>query len=212
MGRAEHTFGRNDTHCTPPDVFEPVLEALRLTEFGLDPFGNPFSVVPTKSMIMLEAAEVKNAHGHIDAIDYAELVRWRQDGNLVPSWSDDPLQPLTATVTWGDAYDYNWSGLGAVFCNGPTSLCKPWAEKVHGEEGGDENISLWPVRTGAKWWQKFVAPSDCICFWEGRVTFLGSRDQAPWHNALSYVGPRGDLFYEGMKKYGWCVRNKRDWS
>jgi hypothetical protein len=73
-------------------------------------------------------------------------------------------------------------------------------------------VSLWPVRTGAHWWQDFVAPADVVMFYRGRITFKGSTHQAPWHNALSYIGPRGDLFAEGMKKYGWTVRNQRDWS
>ena len=72
-------------------------------------------------------------------------------------------------------------------------------------------MSLWPVRTGAHWWQDYVAPSDAILFWRGRMKFIGSIHQAPWHNALSYIGPRADLFVEGMRKYGWVVRNRREW-
>ncbi len=53
MGRAENTFGKQDTHCTPPEVFEPILEALHIDAFGLDPFGNPNSDVPAKQVIML---------------------------------------------------------------------------------------------------------------------------------------------------------------
>lgn len=112
---------------------------------------------------------------------------------------------------FGDAYDFDWSGRGLVFCNGPTSDCARWAHKMHSEEGGDENVSLWPVRTGSNWWQQWVAPSDAILFWRGRVKFAGAEHHAPWHSALSYVGPRGDLFVEGMRQHGWVVRNRRQW-
>lgn len=190
MGRSEHTFGKNDTHCTPPAVFEPVLEALRIGTFGLDPFGNPASIVPAKNVIFLPAY-------------------W---STLWAAPDAETSETDTTTYYQGDAYDFDWSGLGAVFCNGPTSRCGPWAKKAHGDEGGDENVSLWPVRTGAVWWQTYVAPSDVILFWAGRVTFVGAAYQAPWHSAVAYTGPRGDLFAEGMKKYGWVIRNKRDWS
>ncbi len=212
MGRAEHTFGRNDVHCTPPDVFEPVLESLGIKRFGLDPFGNPFSIVPADNIIMLRQAQVKDAHGRVQIVNYEELVDWRNKGKLTPTWSDSPLDPFDCDITWGNAYDFDWSGMGVVFCNGPTSACAQWAEYAHGEKGGDENVGLWPVRTGANWWQDFVAPSDAISFKRGRVTFLGSIDQAPWHNALSYIGPEGDRFVAGMRSWGWCVRHARDWS
>lgn len=192
MGRAENTFGSNDTHCTPPEVYEPILKALRIDAFGLDPFGNPGSAVPAKTVILLP--------------DYrGQWCSFCQDAVDVETCS------CHETVCWGNAYNFDWSGLGAVWCNGPTSACAPWAQKMHGDTGGDENVSLWPVRTGAKWWQKWVAPSDAILFWEGRIKFVGSEHQAPWHSAISYVGPRADLFVEGMKSYGWIVRNKRKW-
>jgi hypothetical protein len=195
MGRSEHTFGKNDTHCTPPEVFEPVLEALRLDRFGFDPFGNPNSDLPTERRVLLP--------------DY---MPFDDELDELKGWAFDPDDPADGETFYGDAYDFDWSGMGAVFCNGPTSKCGRWAEKTHGEDGGDEVVNLWPVRTGALWWQRFVAPSDVILFWRGRVTYKGSKDQAPWHNALAYIGPRGDLFYEGMKKYGWAVRNRRKWT
>ena len=52
-GRSEHTFGENDLWCTPPEVFEPILDVLELDSFGLDPFGNPLSIVPAKEIVML---------------------------------------------------------------------------------------------------------------------------------------------------------------
>jgi hypothetical protein len=195
VGRAENTFGKQDTHCTPPEVYEPILEALRIDRFGLDPFGNPHSTVPAREMILLPEHELLPGTVSFDTPNKCDIIH----------------KPTGALVLTGSAYDFDWSGRGAVFCNGPTSDCKPWAEQAYGDKGGDENVSLWPVRTGAHWWQDFVAPSDAITFYRGRITFKGSPHQAPWHNALSYIGPRGDLFVEGMKKYGWTVRNRRDW-
>jgi hypothetical protein len=190
VGRSEHTFGTNDTHCTPAAVYEPVLEALRIDRFGLDPFGNPASPVPADTVILLP--------------DY-----W---STLWAAEEDDASETATTLYLKGDAYAFDWGDQGAVFCNGPTSACAPWAEKMAGDEGGDENVSLWPVRTRTNWWQKWVAPSDAILFWRGGIKFVGSPWQAPWSSALSYVGPRADLFAEGMAKYGWIVRNPRDWD
>lgn len=192
MGRAENTFSTNDTHCTPPEVYEPILKALRIDAFGFDPFGNPGSVVPAKEVVWLPAY-------------------WSGSGDAATTTLITARGEEKQRILRGDAYDFDWSGRGAVWCNGPTSDCAPWAKKMHGDEGGDENVSLWPVRTGAKWWQRWVAPSDAILFWEGRVKFVGQEHQAPWHSAISYVGPRADLFVEGMKSYGWIVRNRREW-
>ena len=178
MGRGENEFGTNDEWCTPPEVYEPVLKALRIDRFGIDPFGHPRSTVPAEHRIFLPQYGLR-----------------AQENDFV-----------------GDAFDFDWSGFGPAFCNGPFSNCPPWAEQVYGERGGDENVSLWPARTSAVWWQRWVAPSDAILFWAGRMKFVGARHTAPFHCALSYVGPRADLFAEGVRHLGWVVRNDRDWS
>jgi hypothetical protein len=171
-------MGTNDEWRTPPEVFDPVLKALGIKAFGLDPFGHPKSLLPRERQILLPQYGLRA--GPNDIV--------------------------------GNAFDYDWSGHGTVFVNGPFSNCTPVAEQMHGEKGGDEVVCLWPARTGAIWWQNWVTPSDGILFWRGRIRFVGAEHIAPFHCALSYVGPRAELFVEGMREYGWMVRNRRDWS
>lgn len=154
-----------------------------LGPIGLDPFGHPASNVPAATKICLPKYQGP----------------W--------PWRDNP-----ATVIWGDAYEHDWSGHGLVFCNGPYSDVGPWAHQMWSERGGDEVVGLLPVRTGSVWWQTWTADSDVVLFLRGRVHFDNYPHQAPFHSALSYVGPRGDRFVERLKYLGWCVRNRRDWT
>jgi hypothetical protein len=232
MGRSEHTFGENDLWCTPPEVFEPVLKALQLDHFGLDPFGNPLSIVPAKEIVLLPeytrdvlalVVDVLKANHNFKDPDGTKIaalqdsVRERYDEFLAMT------KRLDSTVYWGDAYvphterngrawTADWSGRGAVFCNGPTSDCGRWAEKAASETGGDENVGLWPARTGANYFRDYIATCDALLWWNGRVKFRGAKDPAPWHSVISYIGPRADQFLDGMEEYGWSSRNVRDWG
>ena len=186
MGKLENTFSTNDAVCTPAAVYEPIIAALG--PIGLDPFSNPSSTVPATLRIMLP--------------QYAA-------NRVAPGlWGFDPHG---GSILWGSAYDHDWSGHGLVFANGPYSDCAMWAHQLWSPRGGDEAVGLFPVRTGADWWQRWVAHSDAILFWRGRIHFVGHPHQAPFHSALSYIGPRADLFVEGMQHLGWCVRNPRAW-
>lgn len=153
-----------------------------LGPIGLDPFGHPASKVPAKMTIMLE--------------QYALL---------------KSTDPRGGSILWGSAYDYDWCGRGLVFCNGPYSDVAPWAHQMWSERGGDEVVGLLPVRTSSDWWQRWTTESDVVLFLNARVHFDNYPHQAPFHSALSYVGPRGDHFVRKLRHLGWPVRNPREW-
>ena len=98
----------------------------------------------------------------------------------------------------------DWDNHGLVFANGPFSDVAPWAYK--GATQGDEVVLLVPVRTGANWWQRHIAPADVILFWKGRLKFVGAKDQAPFHCALVYWGARPEKFLEAFPGH-WYVTN-----
>jgi len=187
MGKSEHTFSTNDEICTPAQVYEPLIACLG--PIGLDPFSNPASKVPATTRVLLPQYAVDRVAPEV--------------------WGFDPHD---GSVLWGDAYELDWGGRGFVFCNGPYSDVRRWAYHMWSEQGGDEVVGLLPVRTGSVWWQTYTARSDAILFWKGRVHFDNYPHQAPFHSALSYVGPRADHFVAGMQHLGWCVRNPRDWK
>lgn len=98
----------------------------------------------------------------------------------------------------------SWDNHGLVYVNPPFSNVAPWAEKAAKE--GDEVILLVPCRTGAVWWQTWVAPADVILFWKGRLTFVGAKNTAPFHCALVYWGTRPELLLKAFPGH-WYVRN-----
>jgi len=200
VGKSEHTFSTNDAICTPAHIYEPIIEALG--PIGLDPFGNPASKVPATERILLRQYKPEAVAPEV----------WQPTGaGLRVRIEASCFDPHGAGVVYGSAYDFDWCGHGLVFCNGPYSDVAPWAHQMWSERGGDEVVGLVPVRTGARWWQQWTAHSDAILFLRGRVHFDNYPHQAPFHSALSYVGPRGDLFVERLKHLGWCVRNRREW-
>lgn len=231
MGRSEHTFGENDLWCTPEDVFGPILDALKLDSFGLDPFGNPLGVVPAKEIVLLPTYVspileiVTNtfiANGWSPTpesrVELEESVRERYVEFLAMT------KRIDSRIYYADAYvpsiephsrrewTADWSGRGTVFCNGPTSECDLWAEKMASATGGDENVSLWPARTGARYFRRYIVPCNVVLFWEGRIKFRGAKHHAPWHNCISFRTSdpsRAEMFWRGMRKYGWQMINRR---
>lgn len=176
MGKNENEHSGNDTWGTPPEVLEPIYE--HLGPIGLDPFGHPQSLVRADNYFMLQR--------------YSPFA---------------PPNAKACRIFYG-AEDHllakSWDGYGLVFANGPFSDVAPWAWK--GARQGDEVILLVPVRTGATWWQRDIAPADVILFWKGRLKFVGAKYTAPFHCALVYWGERRDLFLVAFPGH-WYVTN-----
>lgn len=115
---------------------------------------------------------------------------------------------VRAAVEWTEADDglaRDWRGYGLVFVNPPYGrLIAPWTAKLRVEGArGVEAIALLPARTDTRWWQEDVATADAICFWRGRLTFLGAPDPAPFPSAIAYWGPRPAAFRRAFSGWGW---------
>jgi hypothetical protein len=64
-----------------------------------------------------------------------------------------------------------------------------WVEKLCSEhEAGrvTEAIALLPSRTDTQWWKRLR--EHPVCFVQGRLTFVGSQDPAPFPSAVFYLG------------------------
>jgi hypothetical protein len=101
-----------------------------------------------------------------------------------------------------------WGGHGLVFINPPYGReLVPWAKKIAAEgAAGVEAIALVPARTDTAWWHDHIATADAICFWRGRLTFLGAEAGAPFPSALAYFGERAKRFATVFGPRGWVVR------
>lgn len=107
-----------------------------------------------------------------------------------------------------DGLEFSWDGWGRVFLNPPYGRTEGglerWTRKASQE--GDEVFSLLPVRTSGRAWQRWVFPCDAICWWEGRITHVGSSDPAPFHQAVTYWGPDPARFERAFEHAGRVTR------
>jgi site-specific DNA-methyltransferase (adenine-specific) len=124
-----------------------------------------------------------------------------------------PSNPVGAT-TWiydGDGFDglaVTWCGFGLVYANPPYSAMSTWAKKIVAEaQAGAEIISLVGARPDARWFFELAwDTAQAICFWKGRLRFVGAPSSAPFPSALVYHGPRPWAFEAAFADAGKVVR------
>jgi len=176
VGISERQTGTNDEWCTPPEVYEPILE--HFGAIALDPCGHPNQMICAREIHLLEEYE------HI------------------------PLGPVAAAaesiVIVPAGFSTPWIVNGLTYLNGPFSILGKYAQKAYEEPS--EIIHLMPVRTGNQWWKHWTWRHDYICFWYGRMKFVGAKFTAPTHHCLAYKGDRGTLFKEAFRGKGHFVR------
>lgn len=177
MGRSENTFSTNDGVCTPREILAPITDTLG--PIGLDPCSNPSSIVSAKVSILLP--EYRPA-------DAPEVLFLGGD-----------------TVVFADALEVSWGGMGLTFWNPPYSKLskQPWCLKAL---EADESVGFLPVRTAGKWGQHEGTRHDLVTFLNFRVRHIGERDPSPFHQCLTYSGPRRELWYKRAVKLGWTVK------
>lgn len=97
-------------------------------------------------------------------------------------------------------------GPGLVYVNPPYGRAlADWATKISAEGmRGCEIISLTPSRTDTAWFRKLVT-ADAMCFWRGRIKFVGAKDPAPFPSLFCYWGPHADRFRSVFGRHGWIV-------
>lgn len=71
-------------------------------------------------------------------------------------------------------------------------------------------IALVPSRTDTIWWHDLVRPTaQSICYWKGRIHFIGAKDCAPFPSALIYWGFEPHRFRAAFHRYG-AIETLRD--
>lgn len=124
-------------------------------------------------------------------------VLWEGGPDLDPCASTEaPVGELLGKVNlfgkpgMGDGLAEPWQG--RVFVNPEFGDLAAWMVKAVQEHElhGAEVVVLLPARTDTRYWHEQVAQADAICFWRGRMTFVGAPAAAPFPTALVYFGPR----------------------
>jgi phage N-6-adenine-methyltransferase len=93
---------------------------------------------------------------------------------------------------------------GLVFANPPYSRgsLDPWTAKCRAEaKRGAEVIALVPVDTSTVWWQDNIVDAT-VCFWRGRLRFVGADGPAPFASAICYWGRRATTFRRAFRDAG----------
>lgn len=134
-----------------------------------------------------------------------EKVRQVAPIRLDPSTNAD--NPTNAAVYYThetDGLSKSWAGdHGLVFVNPEYGRAlKVWSEKIVKEARGAEIIALVPSRTDTKWFHHLADNADMICFWRGRITFVGAAHPAPFPSAVFYFGPNVARFMDKFQSAG----------
>jgi hypothetical protein len=99
---------------------------------------------------------------------------------------------------------------GRVYMNPPYgSEIEAWVEKLCAEYerqpgGVVEAIALVPARPDTQWFKRLACSYPPVCFVEGRLTFVGNVDSAPFPSALFYLGENVGKFYRCFEAIGEC--------
>lgn len=127
-----------------------------------------------------------------------------------------PDNPCNAAAFFTPAVDglaQDWSAHGGpIYVNPPYGRAlPPWVAKCHDEaDRGCEIVLLIPARTDTRWWQDHIVSADALCFWRGRLKFVGAKDAAPFPSALVYWGPRPLAFMTEFQPFGWVQNLARN--
>lgn len=142
---------------------------------------------------------------------FLEIVRKMEPIGLDPCTDEsNPVRASTAMTPEIDGLSREWTGYGLVFCNPPYGRAlKDWSAKMRDEgKRGAEIIGLVPARTDTRWWQA-IATADAICFWRGRIKFVGAPASAPFPSAVPYWGSRAQEFRRVFEPHGWVIYSKQ---
>lgn len=132
-----------------------------------------------------------------------EVFRGRIDTD--PCASPDPddwFAEVNYAAPGQDGLEEAWAG--RVFVNPPFGDLDRWAaacRRAHATRGC-EVILLLPARTDTAYWHEEIVTANAVCFWRGRMRFVGAPANAPFPTALVYWGAWPWLFHEVFSAKG----------
>lgn len=157
--------------CTPAEVLDRVR---RVAPIALDPCttrDNPTGA----AVICVEHGPMPGDAENVFVDGLNPMLSWE-------AWSHESDMPRCPAVT------------GLVYVNPPYGRSiGAWTSRCLLEaRDGAEVIALLPARTDTRWWRDCTPPHEAqaVCFWRGRLRFVGAPASAPFPSALVYWGAR----------------------
>lgn len=155
----------------------------------------------------------ENTEWHTPA-NVLDLVRELGGGRIAldPCTSaDNPCGAERFFTVTDDGLSRPWEcAPGLIYANPPYGRAiEPWAFRfAEFEDVGvlHELVALVPARTDTGWWHACAPAAHAVCFWRGRLTFVGAPNAAPFPSALLYYGARPEEFARVFGPHGWVVR------
>lgn len=147
-----------------------------------------------------------------------ERVRRVDNITLDPCTSRDNPVGADSHIWWpdGDGLAVDWRDhltaivrRGVVYVNPPYSKMAGWADKVafEAQHGCPEIITLAAARPDCRWFSRLAwSSAQAVCFWKGRLRFVGAPSSAPFPSAVVYHGARPWAFEEAFHDAGKVVR------
>jgi len=125
----------------------------------------------------------------------------------------NPRSIVGAEIEWygpphgTDGRAMPWTLGGLVFVNPPFSAKRAWSAQCAAEaELGAEIAALLPADTDTRHFHDHLLTANAICFWRGRLTFLGDvAYPARFPVVLAYWGRRARRFAHYFAPHGWLV-------
>lgn len=151
--------------------------------------------------------------------EVVEVVREALGGRIVldPCAPPDPADIIAKVNLAGPAGSHadglvgDWRG--PVYVNPPFGDLAAWASKCAAEaRRGAEVILLLPARTDTAYWHNHVSSASLVCFWRGRLRFVGAPASCPFPTAFAYWGSRPALFHAAFAPHGMIVAPSRSGS
>lgn len=128
-----------------------------------------------------------------------------------PVEAENWFTPAALNPECNDGLALPWIVPGLVYVNFPYSQAARWVRKLLAEversQAEIEIVSLIAARPDARWFASMVWDSaQAVCFWKGRLRFVGAPSSAPFPSALVYHGPRPWAFEAAFHDAGRVLR------
>lgn len=126
----------------------------------------------------------------------------------------DPCSNEDSIVCAARSYDEIDDGLGQTWATDGNGLI--FVNPVYGRRIGDwvercaragvceEVVALLPARPDTRWFAD-VWTAAALCFWRGRLRFLGAPSSAPFPSVVAYWGPHPYRFADVFSEVGRVV-------